>query len=549
MNKAFSHITRFFKRIGEQWELRRQLHPLPDKVHRTESPKEFTYPFCYRPHKLCRVAADEVINYCYSTPEMVPTEGKMFGVLIVEHKGKRYYLRAFSGIYNGSYHHKGFVPPVVDLQDPKGHFRLKEQEIVALTNRIGNLYSDMPGKHADPSEFTPEQQQRKEEIAQLKALRKEMSQDLQMWTFHQFRMKNARGEEADLIDIFKDYKSPFPEEEYIAYKEGRIATKPKGKYGVPPGGAGECCAPKLLQYAYQHGLKPICMEEFWIGPSKGNQMRVERNFYPACQHKCVPILTFMLKGLNVEENPLFHRARLLLKRVRIIHEKEDFMIVYKPSGLLSVPSKNHGEPSLMDYLYSLNPNYHLMHRLDQDTSGVMIVAKTHEACGWIQKLFMEHLMMKKYVAILDEPSPMPNKALLKAKKAQNILHDEPSEYREPHSGVTELRTIDGLPQGTISLPLSKNPFDSPRQVVDHRFGKSAVTYYEFTSPRRIELYPESGRTHQLRIHCAHPEGLGRPIKGDILYGTASDRLYLHAESLGFCHPITGKWMHFEDKAF
>ena len=566
MNNIFSHITHFFKGIVEHWELRRQLHPLPDKVHKTMSPKEFTFPFCYRPHKLCRAAADEVIAYCYNTPEMVPTEGKMFGVLVVEYKGKRYYLRAFSGIYNGSYHHKGFVPPVVDLQNPKGYFRKKELEIVALTQKIGNLYCNMPSKHADPAELTEQQQKNKEEITTLKALRKEMSQDLQQWTFHQFRMRNARGEEADLIDIFKDYKSPFPEEEYIAYKEGRIATKPKGKYGVPPGGAGECCAPKLLQYAYLHGLKPICMEEFWVGPSKGNQMRIESNFYPACQHKCVPILTFMLKGLNVEENPLFHRARLLLKRVRIVHEADDFMIVYKPSGLLSVPSKNHGEPSLMDYLYSLNPNYHLMHRLDQDTSGVMIVAKTREACGWIQMLFSERLIKKKYVAILDEPSPMPERALLKAKKAERIFysehadcseksehsdHSEHSEYttiyREPHSGVTELSNENDLPTGTISLPLSKNPFDSPRQVVDHRFGKAANTYYEFTSPRRIELYPATGRTHQLRIHCAHPEGLGRPIKGDILYGKAADRLYLHAESLGFCHPITGKWMHFEVK--
>ena len=391
---GIAESNRLFRDIADRWELRRQLHPLPDSVHKTESPREFTFPFCYRPHKLCRAAADEVIDHCYSTPEMVPTEGKMFGVLVVEYKGNRYYLRAFSGIYNGSYHHRGFVPPVVDLQDPNGYFRQKEQEIVSLTRRIGSLYSDMPGKHADPAELTDEQKRRKEEIASLKALRKEMSQDLQMWTFHQFRMRNARGEEADLIDIFKDYKSPFPEEEYIAYKEGRLAIKPKGRYGVPPGGAGECCAPKLLQYAYLHGLKPICMEEFWVGPSKGNQMRIEKNFYPACQHKCVPILTFMLKGLQVEENPLFHRSRLLLKRVRIIHEEEEFLIVYKPSGLLSVPSKNHGEPSLMDYLFSLNPNYFLMHRLDQDTSGVMIVAKTREACHWIQQLFMEHKMME-----------------------------------------------------------------------------------------------------------------------------------------------------------
>jgi tRNA pseudouridine32 synthase/23S rRNA pseudouridine746 synthase len=331
-------------------------------------------------------------------------------------------------------------------------------------------------------------------------------------------MRNAQGEEADLIDIFKDYKSPFPEEEYIAYKEGRITTKPRGKYGVPPGGAGECCAPKLLQHAYLNGLKPICMGEFWMGPSMGNQMRIEGNFYPSCQHKCVPILTFMLKGLNVEENPLVHRSMQLLKQVRILHEEDDFLIVYKPSGLLSVPGKNHGEPSLMEYLSNLNPNYVLMHRLDQDTSGVMIAAKNREACHWIQQLFMEHKMIKKYVAILDEP--------LKGEHLAN-----------------------SYPKGTITLPLSKNPFDSPRQVVDHRFGKPAFTYYEFTSHQRIELFPESGRTHQLRIHCAHPEGLGIPIKGDILYGSASDRLYLHAESLSFCHPLTGKWMHFEDKAF
>lgn len=541
-------IRQFFQDNFSRDGLRHQLHRLPAKVTKTMSPREFTFPFCYRPHKLCRAAAEEVVNYCYNTPEMVPTEGKMFGVLIVEHKGKRYYLRAFSGIYNGSSHHKGFVPPVVDLQQPNGYFRQKEQEIVSLTQRINNLHCYVP-KHTENEELNEKQQCAKEEIARLQTLRKELSQELQMWTFHQFRMRNARGEEADLIDIFKNYKSPFPEEEYIAYKEGRITTKPKGRYGVPPGGAGECCAPKLLQYAYQHGLKPICMEEFWVGPSKGNQMRVEKNFYPSCQHKCVPILTFMLKGLRVEENPLFHRARLLLKRVRIIHEADDFLIVYKPSGLLSVPSRNHGEPSLADYLYNLNPNYHLMHRLDQDTSGVMIAAKTHEACFWIQQLFMEHKMMKKYVAILSDSSSMPEKALLKAKKAQNHQNEEPTEYREPHSGVTELRVINGLSQGTISLPLSKNPFDPPRQVVDHRFGKEAFTYYEFTSPRRIELYPASGRTHQLRVHCAHPEGLGRPIKGDILYGTTSDRLYLHAESLGFCHPITGKWMHFEDKAF
>jgi tRNA pseudouridine32 synthase/23S rRNA pseudouridine746 synthase len=538
-NTLRQRIIHFLKGIFGDWELRAQLHPLPKKARKIPSPTKFTYPFCYRPHKICRIVVNEVVEYCYKTRDMVPTEGKMFGILIVEYKGKRYYLRAFSGIYNGSYHHKGFVPPVVDLQDPKGHFRQQELEIVDMTNRINAIKSNLP-KFMPPDRIMPDSMKHDvEELEQLKAKRKEMSQNLQMWTFHQFRMRNAEGEEADLIDIFKDYKSPFPEEEYIAYKEGRITVKPHGKYGVPPGGAGECCLPKLLQYAYLHNLKPICMEEFWVGPSTGNQMRVEKNFYPSCQHKCVPILTFMMKGLHVEENPLFARALQKLQGVRTIYEDDDLMVVFKPSGLLSVPSKNKGEPSLQVHLAMQNPNYMLMHRLDQDTSGVMLVAKNHQTFGWFQQQFAQHKIKKKYVALLEEEVP----AIVNALRAvdENTLH----------SGVTEFPTPtpEGRRRGTIKLPLSRNPFDSPRQIVDHRFGKSAFTYYEFTSPNRVELYPHSGRTHQLRIHCAHPEGLNRPIKGDVLYGTAADRLYLHAESITFQHPTTMQWMTFTEKAF
>lgn len=535
--KTLSHyISLFFRKYFTERELYAQLHPLPKKARRISSPKQFTYPFCYRPHKICRLVSNEVVNYCYNTPEMVPREGKMFGILIVEYKGERYYLRAFSGIYNGSYHHKGFVPPVVDLQAPEGHFRQEELEIVSITQQINNLYSNLPKHIPSGMLLTDQQKQAIEEIARLKALRKEKSQELQMWTFHQFRMKNAEGEEADLIDIFKDYKSPFPEEEYIAYKEGRIAVKPHGKYGVPPGGAGECCLPKMLQYAYLHGLKPICMEEFWIGPSKGNQMRIEKNFYPACQHKCLPILTFMMKGLSVEENPLFERARQLVEEVRTIYEDDDMMVIFKPSGLLSVPSKNRGEPSLQVYLSIKDAHYQLMHRLDQDTSGLMLVAKNHTTALWIQRQFALHRIKKKYVAILeDEVSDDTSNA------QHSTLHTGVNEFPTP--------TPDGRRRGTINLPLSRNPFDSPRQVVDHRFGKPAFTYYEFTAPNRVELYPHSGRTHQLRVHCAHPEGLNRPIKGDILYGIASDRLYLHAESITFQHPTTLEWMTFTEPLF
>lgn len=417
----------------------------------------------------------------------------MFGVLVVEHEGKRYYLRAFSGIYNGSYHHEGFVPPIFDLQ--QGYFREEEQRIVELTQRI-------------------QQSKDNEEKVTLKALRKEKSQALQTWTFRQFRMHNAQGNVADLIDIFKDYKTPFTEEEYLDYKEGRTPIKPHSKVGIPPAGAGECCAPKLLQYAYLHDLKPLCMEEFWVGPSQGSQMRVEGHFYPSCQHKCVPILTYMMQGLDVEENPLFRRGQALLQQVRIIYEDTDIMVVSKPSGLLSVPSRNHGEVSLQFHLSAIDPEIRLAHRLDQDTSGLLIAAKNIETCRQLQQQFVRHEVQKKYVALLSAPlSP-------------------------------------SLPQeGIISLPLSRNPFDSPRQVVDYRFGKPSITHYIYKGNSRIELFPQTGRTHQLRIHCAHPEGLGSPIRGDILYGTAADRLYLHAESITFRHPTTGKWMTFAEEAF
>lgn len=487
------------------------LHPLPPESEGIPSPAQFTYPFCYQPHPLCQLAAKEVIAHCYATPEMVPTEGKMFGVLVVEQDGQRYYLRAFSGIYNGSYHHEGFVPPICDLQH--GYFREEEQRIVALTHHINATTEEA-------------------EKTELKALRKEKSNALQMWTFRQFRMRNARQEVKDLLEIFATIKSPFSEEEFIDYKEGRTATKPQGKVGVPPGGTGECCAPKLLQYAYLHHLHPLCMAEFWVGPSKQNEMRIEGNFYPSCQHKCFPLLRYMMQGLDVEENPLMARSKEMLKQVRFIYEDDDVMVVYKPSGLLSIPNRDHKEQSLSAYLHRLNPNYRLMHRLDMDTSGLMLVAKTPAATKSLQAQFERHDIQKKYVAILDQPIEW-QMANVKC-KGSDILHLK--------SNI--LHSI-----GTISLPLSRNPFDAPRQVVNHRVGKPAITRYVFTDENRVELYPETGRTHQLRIHCAHPDGLGRPIKGDILYGTRADRLYLHAEQIKFIHPRTGEWMNFTEPEF
>ena len=486
------------------------LHSFPPEAAHIEAPQQFTFPFCYTPHPLCQIAAKEVMEYCYNSEEMYPKEGKM---LVVEHEGQRYYLRAFSGIYNGSYHHEGFVPTIYDLQNPDGYFHEEEQSIDAITQQINNTADD-------------------EEVSRLKILRKEKSNALQMWTFRQFRMHNAFGDIKDLTEIFKDFKSPYSVEEYLDYKEGRTKQKPKSKVGIPPGGAGECCAPKLLQYAYQHHLRPLCMAEFWIGPPPKDELRTEGNYYPACQHKCRPILTHMLQGLDVEENPMLRRNREMLSKVRTIYEDDYLLVVYKPSGLLSIPGKEADQPSLLSHLRQSYPEAMLPHRLDMDTSGVMLAAKNENIYKQLQAMFYRHEIQKKYIALLDPASPASQNEIACGSK---LAMPSPSRVFTLHSPLS------------ISLPLSPNPFDRPRQMVNHEHGKQAITRYEFIDDNLVALYPETGRTHQLRVHCAHPEGLNRPIKGDNLYGTPSDRLYLHAESITFLHPVTGERMSFEEK--
>ena len=316
-----------------------------------------------------------------------------------------------------------------------------------------------------------------------------MSQDLQLWLFHQYQLLNARGETKDLVDIWQLYYS---------------RPKLRQKFPLPPGGTGDCCAPKLLQYAYQQGLKPLCMAEFWWGATTKEEIRQHLNYYPACRGKCKPILTWMLEGLEVDPNPeLAGFAHLELKTV---YEDEAIVVVDKPSGMLSTPGRieDYSVETVMRQRY---PDAVIVHRLDMGTSGLLIVAKTLEAYHPLQEQFIKHQIKKKYVAKLEG----------RGKKE-------------------EVR-------GTVSLPLRPDPMNRPRQMVDMEHGKRAVTDYEFLSDDLVALYPQTGRTHQLRIHCAHPDGLGRPIVGDELYGTKGERLMLHASEIWFRHPLTGQELH------
>lgn len=493
------------------------LHKLPEGAENIALPQLFTYPFCYTPHPLCKLATDEIINHVNANLHKETwSSGKMFGVLIVttredtidnsdgttrmaspchtggEGSGVRgFYLAAFSGILEGTYHHQGFVPPVYDLQDKNGYFAQEENNISDINRRLADLNNDGPL------------------AAKLRDERRTRSHTLQKWTFHQFRMLNALGEERDLIDIFSNQPRIYTAEEYYNRKNGiTISTEP-----LPPAGTGECCAPKLLQYAYKHDLKPVAMAEFWIGESPKEEIRTEGSFYPSCGAKCRPVLAHMLKGLNVEENPMLSINREQMAKVRFLYEDSDICVVYKPSGILSQPGKD-DVPSLLDAIRERHPEAEgpiIAHRLDMDTSGVMVTALNTPSYLNLQEQFSHHQVEKIYKARLDHPGT----------------------------------SITG--SGVIRLPLMANPLDRPRQVVNYDHGKKAFTRYTVLSPTDVEFIPQTGRTHQLRVHAAHPDGLGCPIKGDRLYGTASDRLYLCAERLAFKHPRTGEWMHFNVK--
>lgn len=436
-------------------------------------PERFTFPFCYEPHPLCVMAAKEVQCLIAEHKEWHEeiSKGKMFGVLVVEHESQVGYLAAYSGQLMGCNDVEPFVPAVYDMLVPGGYYKTKEAEITDINNVLEGCSDE-------------------EQMQLLKKRRRVLSEFLQDWLFRQFRMKNAMGEERDLTDIFRD-------------------TTP----GYPPSGAGECCAPKLLQYAYNNGMKPLCMAEFWWGASPKGDIRHHLQYYPACSGKCKPILRHMLTGIDVDPDPL---ASLDGGMVEIIYEDEAVVVVNKPSGMLSVPG-NDARPSVQTAINGM-----IVHRLDMDTSGLMVVARTPSAYHNLQDQFLRHEVKKTYRAIVD--------------CSQSHLSTHGS-----------LRVGE---KGAIDLPLAPDPMDRPRQVIDHERGKRSITEYHVVavadSKAMLLLRPHTGRTHQLRVHCASMEGLGAPILGDRLYGDvhSAERLMLHAERLTFTHPVTDKEMHF-----
>ena len=511
-------------------------HPLHTDI---EPPSQLNNPFNYAPHPLCLLAAEEVKKYVRAHEDLLADaeKGEMFGVLIVPPlqlprggeqepvqdappRGSQRgvgFLAAYAGLLAGRNDWDWFVPPIFDAQQPDGRFKQTEAKISALNKEIESLETTNT-QHLSPNT---------QRVLTLKHRRKQMSNDLLLWLFEQYNLINYKGEVRNVVDIWRDYHN---------------SPKLLRKFPLPPGGTGECCAPKLFQYAFQHGLKPLAIAEFWWGESPKREIRHHFQFYPACNGKCKPILSWQLAHPLPSRReggspPQPSRREGAGVYVQTLFVDDQIAVVVKPEGLLSVPG-NTGEISLYDIMRQRFPNATgpmMVHRLDQATSGIIVVAKTEYAYKQLQRQFEQREVKKRYVAMV-QPTLNPSR-----REGENTSEADKNSLPSGGAGVGS--------RGTISLPLAPDYLDRPRQVVDYEEGKPAVTDYEFIGQEgpyyRVLLTPHTGRTHQLRVHCAHQDGLGMPIVGDDLYGFHSDRLYLHAEYLSFTHPLTGEKMEFK----
>jgi tRNA pseudouridine32 synthase/23S rRNA pseudouridine746 synthase len=538
-------------------------------------PEKFTFPFYYQPQPLAVEAVEQLQQQLEILPQWLgktvfkasveskkTNAGKMFGVLVVQNKQQELgFLSAYSGQLEDNTADINFVPAVSNMQWQDAAF-LAENRIINNINAeieqlahseslsvINNQLSAATASYqqeliAQQSLMVASRQQRKQqrseaiarlsehdfeqlkitlagqsiqekkqlqalkqswqdqldllqqalasmisEIAKLKKLRKSRSKNLQKKLFAQYQFLNAKGEAKDLNAIFAE----LPDH-------------------TPPAGAGDCAAPKLLQYAYQHNLKPLAMAEFWWGAAPKSAIRQHKNYYPSCYSKCQPILTHMLQGLQVDDNPLLINPALG-KELAIVYQDADMLVVNKPAEFLSVPGRNI-EDSVYSRIKSQFPQASgpiIVHRLDMSTSGLLIIALNKVAHKALQKQFIERTIEKRYVALVNG----------------NIVAES----------------------GSIDLPLTLDFDDKPRQMVCYQHGKHALTTWRVLERKnnttRLHLFPKTGRTHQLRVHCAHKMGLNMPIVGDDHYGLKANRLHLHAEYLSFCHPINETKLEFE----
>jgi tRNA pseudouridine32 synthase/23S rRNA pseudouridine746 synthase len=534
-------------------------------------PEKFTFPFYYEPHELSIIASSELQEYLETQTDfehnfgLKPNQeglviGKMFGVLVCQNReGEIGYLWAFSGKLAGKNHHIYFVPTIFDMLQVDGYFRIEEDVLNAINRQIEILENseELQNKKnqldTKLKEAATDIQNQKNKIKRLKIERDEkrisfsnrasteiekleilLSEESKkesillkkMSKYWNFQLENAQKEldeivaEIQLLKEKRRLKSGALQQKLFAeYSFLNVLGKRKSLGEIfdnnPPAGAGECAAPKLLNYAFEHQLKPIAMAEFWWGQSPKSEIRKHKQFYPACKSKCEPILmTHMLKGLHIEANPFEDNPTG--KEIEVVYEDEVLLVINKPAEFLSVPGKK-----ITDSVYQrIKEKYPeatgplVVHRLDMSTSGLMLIAKDEATYVKLQSQFIKRTISKRYVALLD-----------------GVLHDN---------------------EGSIDLPLRVDLEDRPRQLVCYDHGKPAQTNWKkikiINNQTLVYFYPITGRTHQLRVHASHELGLKTPIIGDDLYGTKSNRLHLHAEQLIFIHPLSNKEICFHCEA-
>lgn len=538
-------------------------------------PEAFTYPFLYEPDPLCILACHEIQHYLEEQQdwehdfglevESDQAIGKMFGVLVVKTTtGEIGYLAGFSGKLANGNHHQKFVPPVFDILANDGIYRSGEREISKINDQITQLEADptyqQHKKQHDHLKKTSEQEL-EEARTTLKAkqikrdnqrseAQKSLSDKELILLDRQLNAENKR-DKSRYRELSKNWKIKMVEAKdklaSFSTEINKLKTERKEKSGIlqqkifsyysflnqagkskslkeifeptaaktPPAGAGECAAPKMLQYAFLHNLQPIAMAEFWWGQSPKSEIRQHKNFYPACRGKCKPILGHMLEGIKLQENPLtdMHTSNVALP---IVYEDDYLVVINKPSGFLSVPGKE-VEDSVylrMQKQYPTATGPMIVHRLDMSTSGLMVITKTKEVHEHLQRQFAERTVKKRYESLLD--------------------------------GIIEAE------KGSIDLPLRVDLDNRPQQLVCYEYGKKAITKWKVVERKngqtRIHFFPLTGRTHQLRVHAAHKDGLNTPMVGDELYGTKANRLHLHAAAIEFIHPITYKSITLKVKA-
>lgn len=539
--------------------------PFKTDISEIELPNKFTFPFYYTPHKLSKIASKELQLYIETQNEwkhnfgleninLEGAIGKMFGVLVCQNpQGKLGQLWAFSGKLAEGNQWSYFVPTVYDMLDEEGFYKKGEEILNSYNKKIkviieSKQYKELKAVYKElvkEGEIAVSNQKSRIKILKIKRdlKRKDAKQNLLPHEFELFTFRlseESKKENIILKKLNKHFKNKLEdiktklkvyEDQILTLKQARkqksaalqqqlfkeysflnINNEVKSLGALfdnnPPAGAGECCAPKLLQHAFKNKLKPIALAEFWWGKSPNSEIRVHQQFYPSCNSKCKPILQeHMLKGLEIEENPLEIDTHMD-KSIEVIFEDDCLMVINKPHNFLSVPGKV-VKDSVYERIKKLRPEATgplVVHRLDRSTSGLMLIAKNEETYVALQKQFMERMINKRYVALLD--------------------------------GIVK------QPEGEINLPLRVDLDDRPRQLICFEHGKKAITKYEVTKIKNnktlIYFYPITGRTHQLRVHSAHNLGLGISIVGDDLYGISNQRLCLHAEWIEFSHPKKNK---------